>query len=303
MDESEEDKWFINRRSRHVLQCRSEFDLICQLPYMLDKNKGNAVQVFEDPLIGFILLACECSTCHKWNVFSGICHGITTATKHVAYSLELMCCWLVTSSLLSTSYRTFFTWSRLISRSEGARLRFTCGKVFQMDDGGRANRRVANEAFRNFLAKIDINKSESTDLHFSCKQCERALGDREAVDIGLDLVSDAGTWRLKTLVIDRNAAGILKPRPTLSDEATTLADGKPDTEHVISNHETKNAVKYFIRLYRVDLKLYGCAPSERHDNFFMRDRKMVVRLNAVQNSEHSRKTGRSVLKRLISIIK
>lgn len=43
------------------------------------------------------------------------------------------------------------------------------GNVFQLDGGNRANSRLANDAFRKFLWRIDLNSAEATELMFSCK--------------------------------------------------------------------------------------------------------------------------------------
>lgn len=77
------------------------------------------------------------------------------------------------------------------------------------------------------------------------------MSSEDLLKLGLDPGSDAGTKWLHTLVIYGTAAEIMKSLPKFDDEVVTIEEGKPIQKRILPNRETKNAVKYFIRLCRV----------------------------------------------------
>lgn len=194
--------------------------------------------------------------------------------------------------------------NRLINESEGCKGRLT-NRAAKIDSGkgSRPNRRVANEAFRRFLATIDTESTEATELMFGCTECERTLTSGELVKLGLDPVCHAGSKRLKCLVIDGTAAGILKKLPKFSDHTITISEGKASRQRLVSNRETKNAITFFIRLCRSSLQAYGRAPAEAHENFLVRDGKLLVRISAISSYGNGRKHGSAVMQKLLIIIR
>lgn len=125
--------------------------------------------------------------------------------------------------------------------------------------------------FASFLGTIDKDNTEKTELIFRCNICERTLNIEKLVRLVLDTDADAGTNILKALVIDGKAAEIIKSLPKFCDEKMTIPEGNPDEQRAVSNRETKNAVKYFIRLCRAAVQGYGHAASEPHDDFVVRE--------------------------------
>lgn len=140
-----------------------------------------------------ILMYYKCSACGFLNVYTGELYGIVPARKHTAYTLELMYYLVLTSCLLSVSYRSSFALSRLINESEGCKSQYgRRGAFVDNEDGRRSNRRVANEALRRFLATIQTDSDEATELMFRCKKCDRTLKSDEVTRLGLHPVSHAG---------------------------------------------------------------------------------------------------------------
>lgn len=116
-----------------------------------------------DPIVSFVDY--KCGSCSEWNAYTGQYHGIITARKHTAHTVELMYHWVLTFCLLSASYRTSFALSRLFNQSEGCRSRLKCGNVFQIDGVSRVNRRLANDAFGRFLGTIETDIKGATDFN------------------------------------------------------------------------------------------------------------------------------------------
>lgn len=159
------DKCFGNKRSRPALPCRAEHRLIqsltgviettgrcsekrvpvsedaqirlcCKCGHHVHDAKGwerekaeRAVTLFTvrkgDPVV--TLADYKCSKRSEWNMYSGEFHGTVTARKQTAFTLDLMYYWVLTSCLLSTSYRTSFALRRLMNATEGVCSRFTIG--------------------------------------------------------------------------------------------------------------------------------------------------------------------------------
>ena len=134
------------------------------------------------------------------------------------------------------------------------------GHLLDLDtftDVNPGGRRRANDAFRALPSRIDLTSSKFTQKLFSCKNCEQPLNAFDRKQLCIDEAElPATTARLRGVVIDGTAAGILKQLPRYKRTKMPLAAVRIRARRcLLFGKRNVSAVKYLCRLSRKAARL------------------------------------------------
>ena len=159
-----------------------------------------------------------CRTCGKMRRYSGTMDGIYPAGKTFGYSTELMYFWLSQVCLQGLSFRAAYKTSILINNSPGLKhrnARIPIVGLTRLESEKKRSRRRASTAFYNFLRTITTNSSTIANELFSCPTCEVPLSAQDCTELGINEADKGELKRLRAIVIDGTAAGILNRLPEM----------------------------------------------------------------------------------------
>jgi len=119
----------------------------------------------------------RCPSCEDWIMFTGEAQAIFPATKTTAYTTELLYSWVHSVCLLGNSFRNAYMSTRILNRATTTNGPFSSPKWAVGE--ARRSRRSANEIFRVFLRRIDVENLQLSNTIFSCPKCGQPLTDEE----------------------------------------------------------------------------------------------------------------------------
>ena len=205
-----------------------------------------------------------CHTCEKKRNFSGKNCAVFPAFRHSCYTTELLYVILEMTCLHALSFRTAYRITRLIARSPSVARKL--GRWAQQDllDQSKRSRRRMNDAFGAFVERLDTSSIHVTEKLFSCSNCEVPLSADDCNELGIEPSRSNDLKRLRAVVIDGTAAGILTKLPDYDRNTTIVrgAEGGFATFHLIKPKLHNNAVKKLFDVMKASLRQWSSARSE-----------------------------------------
>lgn len=274
------------RQKRPMLPCTSEHSAITDLYKRIEKSKPHRLLHFEDAvyvcqkcennwifsevylqkrrnLVNVYSLAhgtfkaifydwvCPLQECREWNPFSGRHDAIFPVRKESAYCTDMMytltdyVCRLGMS--LRNAYEALIVMRNVTGRSQN---------VGDSTDWIRSvtSRRRVNEAFRLFLKTISFGGFVTQGQFFTCKTCELPLDSEDKRALGLQNVDVTGLTRLKGIVIDGTASGILDNLPDFSTSSEFLSSpGRMEKASLVTSGLKTSSLRLFYTILRKSL--------------------------------------------------
>ena len=202
-----------------------------------------------------------CTHCNEYVSYKVARDTIFPAFEYLSYSYELLYKWVELVCYRGISFRMAYETTRsMCDKPTSKALLGTHGHLFDLDtfiDVNPGGRRRANDAFRAFVFRVDLSSPTFTKKLFSCSKCEQKLTECDKNQLGLDEVDiSSNATRLRGVVIDGTAAGILKQLPNYKRTKTPISEIRVRArKHLISGHMRSYAVKEFCKLARKAARL------------------------------------------------
>ena len=198
----------------------------------------------------------HCTDCNEDISYTGSEHSIFPAFEYLAYTYELLYKWFEMVCYRGYSFRAAYGTTRSFVDTPTTKIVIhSSGHAVDMDTFLNLNpggRRRANDAFRAFVSKVDLTSPAFTQKLFSCPKCEQPLTEADKLQLGItDEGLSSSLTRLKAVVIDGTAAGILKKLPDYKRNQRTLPSIRVSLrKSLLSGKVRKCALREFCRLAR-----------------------------------------------------
>lgn len=131
-------------------------------------------------LLSVVLKDWSCTTCGFENRYTGDWHGLYPATKHRAFTVELMYFWIHQSMGRGISFRAIFDLTVDLHITASYRRRLFTKQLDSLAPEFKGDRRLGNTPIRQFCNHIDLqDTSVCTQALFSCTKCEVPLNGND----------------------------------------------------------------------------------------------------------------------------
>lgn len=234
-------------------------------------------------LLSIVVTDWVCSKCRFENRFSGEAHGIFPASKHRAFTVELLYFWLHESTGRGISFRSIFELTSNLQNTPSYRRRIDCGILDVLAPEFERDRRLANKALRVFCRNIALGDADDcTREIFSCTKCERPLTASDCKQLGVKAQVANGMKRFRSLVMDGKVIGSLREFPIDSGTVHTLVGTKGLPSKIVNNRPCRSALVYFTKSVRRMVRSiqYGRG-TQLLPNLCAKDGKVYMRLGAM----------------------
>jgi len=180
-----------------------------------------------------------CPQCGLKVYFDGRRDAMFVLTRNKIYTRELLDSWIAQVCCMGTTFREAYMSWRYYTTSTSARY----SRNYQETN---INRRTSLDAFNNFLRLLEFKTDGVLNEFFSCKDCEETMRN--------------GKKRMKCIVIDGTATGILGDLPTFHRETFIVPkyDKHTNKQYILEVAKHRRFIREFLKSAR---------QSYRSDNF------------------------------------
>ena len=178
------------------------------------------------------------------------------ARKKICYTVDIKYLLLEMTCTNALSFSTAYRITRLFDNIPDVVRRRMKYETSEERGENRVSIRRTNEAFRAFVKYLDTSRANITGKLYSCDDCEVPFSPQDCEELGIDAESAIGMKRLKAIVIDGTAAGILTKLPEYDrhTDIVSAAKGGLSAVYLLQETKHKNTISKFLNIWRAQLR-------------------------------------------------
>lgn len=215
-----------------------------------DTSRRCMLETLNHGSVGIIVVDWECSECQYENRYVGYSHGIFSASAGVSYTAEIIYFWISEMCNGTRAFRSVYNTTNKLHHSTSYSRRYVCERMWKIDGWHNRNRRLGNDAVRQFIRLIDLDSRSVAGEIFTCPKCEDDMEPSDYVQLGMNAEENCNLKRIRSVVIDAKVVGLLKDDNASCDRHDVLTGAPWLKVRMLPKRPLQDTITIFVKTLR-----------------------------------------------------